>query len=298
MNAFFNFRVFLLLISAAIFILVSSSQFLPKREEVELPDFSKIQLKPKPIGNLPPPEISAQSVLVVDAATDTVLFEKNPNLKTPPASLTKLATALVVLEKCSKDLVITVPKIATPAGTIMGLVEGEQIIVESLLYGLLLPSGNDAANVLVLRCFGNFEEFLSSMTNLTQKLSMENTQFKNPSGLPAKGHFSTAHDLTKLAKAALSNPEISEIIRIKEKVVTDLTGKISHKLTNLNKLLNNPQVSGIKTGRTSFGENLIAAKENEGHKIISVVLQSQDRFSDTERIFDWVFKNFVWEPEI
>lgn len=296
MNVFFNSKVFLLLIIAAAFVLISSSQFLPKEKEIELPNFSKVQLKPKPIDNLPPPEISAQSVLVVDAATDTVLFEKKSNLETAPASLTKLATALVVLEKCSPEQVITVPKIATPTGTKIGLVTGEQITVEHLLYGLLLASGNDAANVLVSSCFKDYEEFLSSMINLTQKLDMKNTQFKNPSGLSAKGHFSTAEDLAKLAKAALLNENLAGVVATREKVVSDLTGKISHKLTSLNKLLDNPQVLGVKTGKSEFGENLIILKENGGHKIISIILQSQNRFLEMEKILNWVDKNFLWEP--
>lgn len=263
-----------------------------------LPEFSKITAKPVKIGSEKLPSFSAKSVLVVDLNTDQIIFEKNPKIKIAPASLTKLATALVVLKKCPKDQIITIPKIATPPGTKMGLAIGEKITVENLLYGLLLPSGNDAADALVLGCFGNFDDFLSSVTKLTQKLEMNNTQFINPSGLPSKSHFSTAEDLFKLSNAVLENQQISKIVATKEKTVTNINGTISHKLVNLNKLLEDPKVLGIKTGRSNSGENVIILKEIKGFKVLGIVLQSQDRFADAQKILDWVERNFIWEQNL
>lgn len=292
-----KFWMLIILISSLVTILTLSSfaSFSKKKPLRENPpEFTHITKKPLKIGNFPPPNLSSKSILVIDFATDTVLFEKNSNLKISPASLTKLATALVVSEKCSQSQIITVPKIATPPGTKMGLYYGEKITVENLLYGLLLPSGNDAANALVSGCFGSFEDFLITLSNLTQKLGMENTQFVNSSGLPSKDHFSTAKDLVKLTKAALGNKKISQIVSTKEKVVSDVDGKISHKLINLNKLLDNPKILGVKTGRSNFGENLIVLKEVKGEKVISLILQSQDRFLDTEKILEWVEESFVW----
>lgn len=301
MSFFQNFPRLLLLTIFSI--LISLVIFFPnennvKRNLLVLPEFSKITIKPQNKNILTPPAVSAEAVLVTDYKTGEILFEKNKNLKLTPASLTKLATAQLVLEKCSKDQIVTVPQISTPSGTKMGLLAGEKITVENLLYGLLLPSGNDAANVLMLVCFGNLGEFLSSINKFTQKLNMINTQLVNPSGLPAKNHFSTAEDLLKLTKAALANKTISEIVLAKEKTVTDSTGEISHKLVNLNKLLKDPKVLGVKTGRTNFGENLIVLKEIHGNKVISIVLQSDDRFADSEKILDWIEKNFSWEENL
>lgn len=295
---------FTFLVIAAIAIGLLRLQFLKKTEFLTQAEISKVsrfpQIKflPQNVNNLPPPKLSASAILVVDLNSDTLLFEKNSNLKVVPASLTKLATAILVLEKCQPDQIITVPQIATPPGTKVGLVKGERISVENLLYGLLLPSGNDAANVLSITCYSSFDHFLSSMTNLTQKLNMINTQFNNPSGLPAKNQFTTAADLLKLTKTFLVDQRLSAIVSTREKIVTDVSGKISHKLVNLNKLLENPKVLGVKTGTTVTGENLITLKGDNSQKIVVILLQSQDRFGETQEIFGWIEQNFRWQAQI
>lgn len=287
-----NFLLLPILIFVALFVL------LPKNENLE----NNSQPTPVPTPYVvrqfqtPPGNLTAKSVLVVDLTTDTILFEKNPNLKLPPASLTKLATALVTLQNCNSDQVITADTIKTK-GSIMGLVEGEKITVENLLYGLLLPSGNDAALVLAKNCGNSSEDFLYSMNNLANSLGMENTHFTNPTGLETDYNYSTAVDLKKLAQAALENPVIAKIIKTEQRTASDVSGNLVHELENLNSLLGKVNgVLGVKTGRTSNNqENLITAVEREKVRILTVVLAGEDRFLETEKIIDWVFGSFVWK---
>jgi len=240
------------------------------------------------------PLVSAKSVYAFDPDSQVSLFEKNTQENLRPASLTKLMTALVVLEHCDPKTIITVGKISEN-GSLMGLVEGERITIESLLYGLLLPSGNDAAYVLAEGCLGSVEHFVYSMNRKAQYLGMKNTHFTNPAGFDNPNHYSNARDLAILSQESLKNEMISKIIRTKALDVTDISGQMVHGLENLNELLDNPEVLGIKTGRTqAAGENLILARKKNGHTVIVIILGSQDRFSEGRLISDWIFKNFDW----
>lgn len=242
----------------------------------------------------PSPFVSAKSIYAFDLNSGTLLLEKNSGDKLPPASLTKLMTALLVLENCDPKKVITVGKLAKN-GSLMGLVQGERISIESLLYGLLLPSGNDAAYVLAGGCLGSVEHFVYSMNLKVKMLGMKDTHLTNPAGFDNQNHYSNARDLAVLAREVLKNELISKIVRTKTLRVTDTLGQTLHELENLNQLLDNPEVLGIKTGRTqAAGENLILAREKNGHSIVVIILGSEDRFGEGRLISDWIFKNFNW----
>ena len=164
-----------------------------------------------PVANnnfTPAPQISAHAAVIIDVKTGVNLFEKNPNLKLLPASTTKLMTALVTLEKCSPQDVVTVTTVQT-TGNQMGLEVGNQITVENLIYGLLIQSGNDAAYALASNCAKIVSDFVSSMNEKAKSLQMLNSHFANPAGFDDQFQYSTAADLAKLAKVAVTNPLIS-----------------------------------------------------------------------------------------
>jgi len=245
----------------------------------------------------PPPFLTARSAVVVDLPSATPLFTKNPNTPLPPASTTKIMTALIVLENFSLDEVITVNQPFT-VGQTMDLQAGEKLTVESLLYGLLVQSANDAAYALANAFPGGPSAFVAAMNQKARQLHLDHTHFKNPAGLDEPGHQTTARDLAVLSAAALRYPFFLKAVSTAGLTVSDVDFKTFHPLKNINQLLGKVWgVRGIKTGWTAeAGECLVALTEREGHQIVTVVLGSQDRFGETEKLINWVFENFDWQP--
>lgn len=242
------------------------------------------------------PILSAQAVLAIDANSGVTLFEKNADNPVLPASTTKIVTALVTLDNYSLDEVITVGKVSVE-GQKMGLIKGEQLTVHNLLYGLLVYSANDAAEVLAENFPGGRDAFISAMNEKAKELHLENTKFYNPTGLDGNGHVTTAKDLVRISRVAMQNSIFAEIVSTQEKVVKSEDGKIVHHLTNINELLGKvPGVMGIKTGWTENArENLVTYLERNNHKIYIAVLGSQDRFGETKELIDWIFTNYTWK---
>lgn len=241
------------------------------------------------------PILSSQAALVVDLDSEVSLYEKNPDSTLFPASTTKIVTALVAMDNYSAEEVLTVGRV-TVEGQKMWLKTGEQIIVSDLLYGLLVYSANDAAEVLAENYPGGREGFISAMNVKANELSLTNTLFRNPTGLDGNDQVTTARDLIRVSSIAMKNPFFAEIVGTKEKTVASIDGVTKHKLTNINELLGVvPGVMGVKTGWTeSARENLVTYLERDGHKIMIAILGSQDRFGETKELIDWVFKNYTW----
>ena len=241
------------------------------------------------------PVFSAQSVLAVDLTSDAVLIEKNPDEPILPASTTKIATALVALDHYPLDKILKVNGISVE-GQKMELVQGEEISVENLLYGLLVYSANDAAEVLAQNFPGGRDLFISLMNSKTRQLGLKNTSFSNPTGLDGDGHWTTANDLIKIAKVAMENPIFSEMVATREVEVSSIDGKYTHKMININKLLGSVDgVMGVKTGWTENAkENLVSYVKREDREVMIAVLGSQDRFGETSLLIDWVFANYEW----
>lgn len=255
-------------------------------------------LDPKPVrieSFIQAPQISARSAIVIDAQTGIVLYEKNPHLRHLPASLTKLATALTVLEACPKDQVVTVNFVESQQNQ-MGLSLGDTLTVESLLYGLLVASANDAAYALADSCALTTNQFIEEINQLARRLGMENSHFTNPAGFDDSAHFVTASDLARLAKAAVANPLIAKIVATKSVVVNDVTGIKTYHLENTNQLLGEVSgIEGIKTGLTEGSLQDLAAKtKRNANSIITIVLGSQDRFGETRELIEWTFANYQW----
>lgn len=243
-----------------------------------------------------PPVLSARSIVVMDVDSAVVLYQKNPDLPLLPASTTKIMTAIVALENYSLDQVLTVGNLEKN-GQVIKLLPGEQVTVENLLYGVLVASGNDAAQVLASYFPGGQPAFVAAMNQKAQELNLANTHFENPSGIDHPSHYSTALDLARLSVYALKNPVFARMVATPKITVWDIDRKIPHSLFNINQLVGkNLGVLGVKTGWTQeAGECLVAYVRDNGQEIIVVVLGSQDRFGETEKIIDWVFGNFVWE---
>jgi D-alanyl-D-alanine carboxypeptidase len=251
----------------------------------------KININPIPYLKLPYyPEVSAEGIYLVDLPSFTPIFSRNENLKLFPASTTKIMTALVAYDVYKPDQVITVKKTITD-GQVMGLVIGEKITVENILYGMLVYSGNDAAYVLADN-YG-YDKFITLMNEKATALGMKNSHFSNPNGLDSGSQYSTAFDLSLAGRELLKNPYLSKIVSTKEITISDVDFKYFHQLTNVNKLLGEIQgLGGLKTGYTeNAGENLISFYKKNDHQFVIVILKSLDRFNDTRNIITWIEAN-------
>lgn len=241
--------------------------------------------------------LSSKAVLVFDPDSAVVLYQKNSDTKLLPASTQKLMTAVVALENCSMDKVVSVVGQFEKEGSQMGLVEGEHITVRSLMYGLLINSGNDAASVLAQNCASDEQDFVALMNKKAAEIGMKNTHFANPTGLDDEGLYSTALDLGRLASYAMQQRAIAQIVSVSQASVADASLSIWHPLHNVNRLLGQIQgLLGIKTGETAGAkENLISLTRRGNHSLIVIVLGSNDRFGETTRLIDWFFTNTTWE---
>lgn len=292
----------------ASFIVASFALFevLP-RTPINLPVYSKSTPQVKAVKTEPSaypilannfkevPQIKATSSVVIDFKTGQALFEKNPNLKHLPASTVKLMTALVALQKCLPETVITVSDVQK-VGSQMGLDVGDQVTVTNLMNGLLINSGNDAADTLASACASSIPEFVDSMNDKAKSLDMGNTHFANPTGFDDLLQYSTAEDLAKLARVAVGNPQIAKIVATKSTVVTDVSGNKTYYLQNVNQLIGEVYgVEGVKSGETDGAlENLITKTTRGESSIITVVLGSIDRFEESKNLIEWAFANYRW----
>jgi len=246
-----------------------------------------------------PQDLTAQGVLVVDLPSGIILFQKNPHLQLPPASTTKIMTALVVLEHFPLDQVLTV-KTVIQEGRVMGLLANEKMTVENLLYGTLVHSANDAAYALAENYPGGVKNFVKKMNEKDSQIGLKNTHFENPIGFESINHYTTPLDLFHLTAYALQNKIFTKIVGIPSITVHDQEFQHFHYLENVNELLGKiPGVAGIKTGFTeNAGQCLVNLTKRNGREILTIVLKSEDRFGETERLLDWVFLNYRWEEII
>jgi D-alanyl-D-alanine carboxypeptidase len=256
---------------------------------------AKQVIVPKPQG-LTPPTLTSTAALVKDLDSDTVLFVKDPEKRVAIASTTKIMTAMVGADYYSLDTVLTVKNSQGFDGSTMGLKVGEQLTFKNLLFGLMLNSGNDAAFTIAANYPGGVSSFIAAMNAKAQSIGLKDTHFDNPAGFDSPYHYSSALDLAKMATIAIKNETFSRIIATKETEVASVDLATTHSLKNLNKLLGTDGVLGIKTGTTPVAkENFVGLVEKNNHRILTVVLGSDDRFGETENLIDWTYKNFIWQ---
>lgn len=246
-------------------------------------------------GVFPEAEVTAAGVVVLDIDSGVYLYRRNEEEILSPASTTKILTALVALDAFDLDEIVTVKSVAND-GQVMGLVPGERITVENLLFGALIHSGNDAAFALAEHYPGGIDAFVMAMNQKAKELYLSKSTFTNPAGYDHPNHKMTPMDLAQLGSVALNNHTIAKMVAIPQITVSDVTHTYFHPLSNVNQLLGKiPGVGGIKTGWTEeAGENLITLVERGGHRVIIVVLKSADRFADTTWLIDWIFGNYQW----
>lgn len=238
-------------------------------------------------------DVSAVAACLMNPETGEVLYEKNSDEKMPMASTTKIMTAILALEKTNPDDIVTVSKNAQGAeGSSIYIKAGDKIRMEDLLFGLMLESGNDAAIAVAEYVSGNTERFAQDMTALAKKIGAENTQFKNPNGLDAKGHYTTAYDLAKISAYAMKNRDFRRIVSEKTKNVTVNKSETLY-FRNHNKLLNMYDgANGIKTGYTKkCGRCLVSAAERSRHELIAVTLNAPDDWNDHIILLNFGFEN-------
>ncbi len=237
------------------------------------------------------PPLKAKAALLVDADTGQTLYSLRSRDRLPPASTSKMMTALVVIDRAALDERVTVSaRAAATEGSRMGLRAGETLTVGDLLHGLLLPSGNDAAAALAEHVGGSEAEFVRLMNAAAATLELTETRFTDPHGMDDATQWSSAADLMKIARAAMARPAFAAIVA---KASATVAG---HQLTNTNQLLGtNPQVDGVKTGTTdAAGECLVASLNQRGHRLFLVLLGSSDRYDDAKRAFDFAAATWEW----
>ncbi|MGN1086367.1 MAG: D-alanyl-D-alanine carboxypeptidase family protein [Porcipelethomonas sp.] len=238
------------------------------------------------------PEVSAKGCVLIEEKTGRIVFEKNSSEKLPMASTTKIMTTLLCLESGGLDDEFVVDSQAIKVeGSSMGLTEGDVVTKRALCYGMLLPSGNDAANVTAVKLGGTIENFAEMMNERAAEIGMTRTCFVTPSGLEGEGHGSSAYDMALLAREALRNPDFAEICSQKKARVCFGNPPYERWLVNTNKLLDMYEgVKGVKTGFTDeAGRCLVSACERDGISMICVTLNDKDDWNDHIKLYDYGF---------
>lgn len=228
---------------------------------------------------------SSKALIVYDADNQVTILSKNENVRFAPASTAKIMAAIVAREYYNPERILKADlSTVSIEGSKMGLFLGEEVRVADLIYGMMLPSGNDAAHLLAVSYPGGVEGFVARMNEKAKELSLSNTYFMDPAGYD-DDNYSTAHDLARLGAYALTDPLISSVVKTPEVTVYNKTHTIPHVLTNLNELLLIPGVNGIKTGFTNEAEGVLVTSFFHNKKqYVIVVLRSQDRFQDTKEL--------------
>lgn len=234
-----------------------------------------------------------KGAVLIDENSNRIFFEINKDEPLPMASTTKIMTALITLEQENLDEYFIVDEAAIMVeGSSMGLKKGDRVTLRILAEGMLLASGNDAANAAAVRISGSTEEFVKLMNERAKEMGLKNTSFETPSGLDGKNHFSTAYDMAMLAGNALKNPDFAAICG--EKSISAEYGNppYSRRITNHNKLLNTLDgATGVKTGFTKkAGRCLVSSAEREGVSLICVTLGCPDDWNYHKALYEEYFK--------
>ena len=264
-------------------------------------------------------EVSACSAILMNAETGAILYEKNAHLRSFPASTTKVATILYILDqkKPRFDQMVTVSPEALKMkpmkqvgdfpsywgefdGTRMGILKGEILSVDALLHGLIMASGNDAANALAVALSGSVPQFLDEMNQYLRDLGCQNTQLRNPHGLHHPEHYTSAYDLCLMAQKGLQIPKFREVVSCVSYARPKTNKQKAAEMRAANPLIRPgrkhyyPKAIGVKTGFHSNAKDaLVAAAEHEGRTLIAVVLgcppKTGDRYKDAIRLFEKAF---------
>lgn len=241
------------------------------------------------------PSVSARSSVVLDADSGEVLFDKNSDLKLSMASTTKIMTALLAIESGKLNCYVTATKDILCEGTAIGIKKGDCYTLETLVWAMLLESGNDAALLTAVYLAGSEEAFSVLMNEKARKLGMNNTNFVTASGLDDENHYTTAYDMALLAAYAVKNPIFRRMCSVQTKKVDYIKPDVTVTYSNHNKLLRMYDgVFGIKTGFTKkSGRCLVSACEKDGVTLVAVTLNAPDDWNDHIKMYDYSFSESV-----
>lgn len=285
--------LFILLAFFSVFIVLAYINIQIKKELAEVDVFinplSFTPAKYPEVSNYYVPQISAQGAVVIDKNSQVILFSKNSSFRFPPASTTKIMSAIVALEAFSQTDILTIQE-PNVEGAYFNLQKGEQFTFEDLFYAMLLPSSNEAALAIAQNYPEGEEAFVVEMNKKAKEYHLTSSYYAEPIGLSDEKDYTSPIDLARLSAIALENPFFAKTVSTKNKIITNTSGK-SYSLFNLNKLLNVPGITGIKTGTTEgAGEVLVTSRriESENQDLIIVVMQSQDRYLDTQILLDYL----------
>ena len=253
--------------------------------------------------------IDAKASLIVEVNSDKIIHEDNAIKQNYPASVTKILTAILVIENCELDEIATVSESAVlnvPLGYVVTpLFAGEKMKIEDLLYALMLKSANDAAYVLAEHVAGSIDAFSEMMNKKAVELGCKNTHFVNPNGIHDDNHYTTAYDMYLIAKYAMKNDTFRKIVSTYNYTLpaTNLYLNNDRIMENTNDFINpkskyyNENIKGIKTGKTSqAGDCLITYIAKDGLDIITVILGAEtdkSRFSETNKMIEYTFNNYT-----
>lgn len=241
------------------------------------------------------PTVEAHAAVVLDEASGTVLFEKDAHHALPPASLTKITTAILAIERLDLNqwVEVDVDRQKMVDSSVMGLRPGDRFRVRDLLYGLMLPSGNDAALALARAVSGSDAAFVVEMNAFVVGLGLRDIHFVNPHGLSGRSHVASAYDLAILSRYGMALPAFAKIVS-----TTGIRtgGPKFLRLSNRNTfLLKYDGADGVKIGHTlAAGSILAASATRDGHRLYAVVLNTEHRDADAMALLDWAFATFNW----
>ncbi|UVT20740.1 MAG: D-alanyl-D-alanine carboxypeptidase [Nitrospira sp.] len=237
------------------------------------------------LGQQEPPIVKASALYMVELQSGKVLLEKDATRRLPPASLTKIMTAVVALDAAPLQEVVKIDRRAIVHHSSYNFQPGEEFLLRDLMTAMLVSSANDACEAIAWHIGGDDKRFVARMNERARMLGLKDTHFANPCGFDAPGHYSTAADLAHLADHALRVPVISMMVRTLTRDISTVDGARKMSIHTTNELLVDPDVNGVKTGYTSkAGRCLIASMFKDGHRLLLVALNLADQWEQASRL--------------
>jgi D-alanyl-D-alanine carboxypeptidase len=248
---------------------------------------------PRRTGQAWPQGISAAFAALVDGDSGEILWGRNAHGEVAPASLTKIVTTLVALgrSRLTDRVTVRVDSRTMYESTIMGLTPGETVSMETLLYGLMLPSGNDAAIAIAQYVAGSESAFADLMNAKAAQLSLVNSHFVNPHGLDARAHYSSPYDLCMFARFGMRDATFAQLAGARHYEAE------GYSLNNLNRLLSlYPKADGVKVGYTdNAGRAIVGSASQDGHHLYVALLRSNNPTAEAQALLEWGFRSFAWQ---
>jgi D-alanyl-D-alanine carboxypeptidase len=244
----------------------------------------------------PAPVVTAGHVAILDEGSGALLYSVDPFTRQAPASITKIVATSVALQhepdikKVFSTTVSASALVACDSSSVMGLEPNDHVSLETLLYGMMLPSGNDAAEQVAYSLAGSREAYVAWMNERVAALRLRDTHFVTPSGMDADDHYSSAYDMALLARDAMRNPEFRTLASTRRYVGDD------YYMHNLNPLLGTYDgADGVKVGYTEIaGRTMVASATRDRHRVYVSLMGSRNLARDCVALFDWVWKSFRW----